>query len=140
MPIRKLLIIALALAAVVALAGPAAADGKPPVVIWPTLEPAGDGPTSAPLHKPQPTADKNLFERAQELDATLRDAVQDLGFTLYVADAGPAPGRTRDEDLVTRAARSAAGDELEGGTWVVSPRIESAGGGEMCIRDRDGSG
>src|SRR5580658_5518433 len=124
---------ALALAAVVALAGPAAADGKPPVVIWPTLEPAGDGPPSVPLHKPQPTPDKNLFERAQELDATLRDAVQDLGFTLYVADAGPAAGHARDEDLLARAARSAVGGE-DVGTWVVSPRIESAGGAGYLVR------
>jgi len=130
----KALALALALVAVLAFAGSARADGKPPVVIWPTLEPAGDGPTSGPLRRPQPAPDKNLFERAQELDATLRDAVQDLGFTLYVADAGPAPGRTRDEDLVTRAARSAAGDEIEGGTWVVSPRVESAGGGAYIVR------
>ncbi len=134
MSTRKLLLATLALGVVLAFAGAASAEGKPPVVIWPTLEPAGDGPTAGPLHKPQPAPDKNLFERAQELDATLRDAVQDLGFTLYVADAGPAPGRTRDEDLVTRAARSATGDELEGGTWVVSPRIESAGGGAYVVR------
>jgi hypothetical protein len=111
----------------------ALADDKPSVVIWPTLEPAGDAGT-APLHRPQPTPDKNLFDRAQELDATLRDAVQDLGFTLYVADAGPAPGRTRDEDLVNRAARSASGEQVGGGTWVVSPRIESAGAGSYVVR------
>jgi hypothetical protein len=132
--IQKILLAALALITVVAFAGLAGADEKLPVVIWPTLEPAGDGPSLAPLRKPQTAPDKNLFERAQELDATLRDAVQDLGFTLYVADAGPAPGRTRDEDLVSRAARSAAGDALEGGTWVVSPRIESSGGGAYVVR------
>jgi len=131
---QKILVATLALLMGLALAPLAAADEKLPVVVWPTLEPAGDGPSSAPLHKPQPAPDKSLFERAQELDATLRDAVQDLGFTLYVADAGPAPGRTRDEDLVNRAARSAAGDALEGGTWVVSPRIESAGGGAYVVR------
>jgi hypothetical protein len=110
------------------------AEGKPPVVIWPALTPAGDAPNGAPLHKPQPTTDKEVFERAQELDATLRDAVQDLGFTLYVADTGPTPGHMRDEDLVERAARSAAGGAPEGGTWVVSPRIESAGGGAYVVR------
>ena len=108
-------------------------ETKAPVVIWPTLTPAGDGPNGGPLHKPQPS-DHDAFARAQELDATLRDAVQDLGFDLYVADTGPAPGRTRDEDLIDRAAQSAAGGTLEGGTWVVSPRIEPAGGGAFMVR------
>ncbi len=101
--------------------------------MWPTLSPAGDAPAAIPLHKPS-AADKDLFERAQELDATLRDAVQDLGFTLYVADPGPTPGHKRDEDLVERAGRSAAGDAPESGTWVVSPRVEGAGGGQYVVR------
>jgi hypothetical protein len=109
---------------------------RPPVVVWPTLTPAGDAPGLAPLHRPAPT-EKPLADLAQELDAALRDAVEDLGFTLYVADTGPAPGHARDEDLITRAAHAAAsgaraGDET--GTWVVSPRIESAGGGEFVVR------
>src|SRR5579859_7611401 len=70
----------------------ASSAAKPPVVIWQTLTPAGDAPSSTPMHRP-PFSEKALFERAQELDATLRDAAQDLGFTLFVADAGPAPGR-----------------------------------------------
>ena len=107
---------------------------RPPVVFWPTMTPVGDSPNEAPLHRPQPSADKDIYERAQELDATLRDAVQDLGFTLYVADPGPAPGRMRDEDLLDRAARSAVGGRAERGTWVISPRIEAAGGGEIMIR------
>jgi hypothetical protein len=109
---------------------------KPPVVIWPTLTPAGDGAGDAPLHRPLPS-ETRVYERAQELDATLRDAVQDLGFTLYVADAGPAVGHTRDEDLIARAARSAIGQPAQepgGGTWVVSPRIESAGGTDYVVR------
>jgi hypothetical protein len=110
----------------------ARAETKPPVVIWPTLTPAGDGP-GAQLHKPLPT-DKDALPRAQELDATLRDAVQDLGFDLYVADAGPLPGHTRDQDLIDRAAGSAANGTPEGGTWVISPRIESAGSGEYVVR------
>jgi hypothetical protein len=118
-------------------AAPTAAEAeRPPVVIWPALTPAGDAPATAALHKPAPT-DKELFERAQELDATLRDAVQDLGFTLYVADTGPAPGHTRDEDLVERAAHAASGgarNANEAGTWVVSPRIEAAGGGQYVVR------
>jgi hypothetical protein len=114
-----------------------APETKPAVVVWPTLTPVGDVPTGAALHRPQAAADKEVFERAQELDATLRDAVQDLGFTLYVADTGPANGHTRDEDLLERAARapgSASSDGAPGGTWVVSPRIESAGGGEYTVR------
>ncbi len=127
---------AFSMAALTALtaAGDGLADAKPPVVIWPTLTPAGDAPNSGPLHRPQPAADRDAFGRAQELDATLRDAVQDLGFDLYVADTGPSPGHTRDEDLVERAARSAAGAMPDGGTWVVSPRIEAAGGGEYIVR------
>jgi hypothetical protein len=114
---------------------PTAVD-RPPVVVWPTLTPAGDAPGTAGLHRPVPT-DKELFERAQELDATLRDAVQDLGYTLYVADTGPEQGHTRDEDLIARAAHAAASGATgadETGTWVVSPRIEAAGGGEYIVR------
>jgi hypothetical protein len=123
-----------ALLATLTLAGICHAEAKGPVVIWATLTPAGDAPNAQALHKPQPTADRDVFEHALELDATLRDAVQDLGFTVYVADAGPAPGHTRDEDLVERAAGSAAGGASEGGTWVVSPRIEAAGGGGYVVR------
>jgi hypothetical protein len=149
---RWWLVLALAMLALAVPRGVRAADGtagppppppsatgtrmaaKPPVVIWPTLTPAGDASSSTPMHRP-PFAEKALFERAQELDATLRDAVQDLGFTLFVADAGPAPGRTRDEDLLERASRTAAGGAPgDAGTWVVSPRIEAAGGGAYTVR------
>ncbi|HEX3345002.1 MAG TPA: hypothetical protein VHS09_10545, partial [Polyangiaceae bacterium] len=126
------------LAVLLAVTGEARADvgPKPPVVVWPTLTPAGDAPSAVALHRPLAT-EKALFDRAQELDATLRDAVQDLGFTLFVADPGPAQGRTRDEDLVERAAGAPAGSaraEGEGGTWVVSPRLESAGSGTFIVR------
>src|SRR5579859_7006558 len=115
---------------------PADAPTKPPVVVWPTLTPTGDAPSATPLHRPQPS-EKELSERAQELDATLLDAVQDLGFTLYVAESGPTAGHTRDEDLIARAAHAAASGlrtPNEIGTWVVSPRIESAGGGQFVVR------
>ncbi len=124
----------LALLGALTFAGSSRADEKPPVVIWPTLTPAGDAPGPSPLHRPQAGAEKELFERAQELDATLRDAVQDLGFTLYVADAGPAQGHTRDGDLVERASRPALAGVSDGGTWVVSPRVEAIGGGEYVVR------
>jgi hypothetical protein len=116
-------------------AAPGASDAtKPPVVVWPALTPIGDAPAAGPMHRPVAT-EKGLFERAAELDSTLRDAVQDLGFTLYVADAGPAQGRTRDEDLVARAATATPGiGPTDRGTWVVSPRIEAAGGGTYVLR------
>jgi hypothetical protein len=120
--------------AVLAAAQSSLAETKPPVVIWPTLTPAGDSPAGGALHKPQPGVDKETFARAMELDATLRDAVQDLGFDLFIADAGPASGHTRDEDLVERAAGSAANGTPEGGTWVVSPRIEWTSGGDYVVR------
>ncbi|HTQ44602.1 MAG TPA: hypothetical protein VMI75_17700 [Polyangiaceae bacterium] len=120
-----------------------AAGDKPAVVVWPTLTPAGDAPSEMALHRPTPT-DGRIYERAQDLDATLRDAVQDLGFTLYVADPGPAAGHTRDEDLIERASRSAIAQQpaatetgataASGGVWVVSPRVESAGGGDYVVR------
>jgi hypothetical protein len=122
----------MALVAVLVWCRPALAEVKGPVVVWPTLTPAGDAPAATPLHRP-PTNDKGLLERAQELDATLRDAVQDLGFTLDVGDPGPAQERVRDADLLQRA-QSTGGGAQEGGTWVISPRIESAGGGAYMVR------
>src|SRR5580700_11258258 len=135
----------LALLALVALEGASAAAGEPttasppardrgqtaaeskgagPIVVWPTLTPAGDEPSTLPLHRPT-TLEPTLSTRAQELDATLRDAVEDLGYALDVADPGPTPGHTRDEDLLARAAKD---------TWVVSARLEPAGGGELILR------
>jgi len=105
-----------------------------PIVVWPTLTPAGDEPGQTALHKPGP-ADVALSARAQELDATLRDAVQDLGFTLDVADQGPAAARTRDLDLIERASKSnARGEPQDPGTWVVSARLEPAGGDTFLLR------
>jgi hypothetical protein len=127
--------ISLAIVGVIAAAlwcGAASAETKAAVVVWPTLTPAGDAPAPAPLHRPLP-ADKALFDRALELDATLRDAVQDLGFTLDVTDAGPIAGHARDEDMLQRA-QSQQSLEPEAGLWVISPRIESAGGGAYIVR------
>ena len=77
-----------------------------PIVVWPTLTPAGDDVGATAIHKPAPT-EGSVYARAQELDATLRDAVQDLGFTLDVADPGPSMGRARDLDMIERAKHSA---------------------------------
>ncbi|MGD0525606.1 MAG: hypothetical protein ABSE49_10700 [Polyangiaceae bacterium] len=132
------LLVSAVLLALLTTAGASRADvgPKPPVVVWPTLTPAGDAPSTIALHRPLPS-EKALSERAQELDATLRDAVQDLGFTLFVADPGPAQGHTRDEDLIERAAGApgaAPRADGESGTWVVSPRLESAGSGTFMVR------
>jgi hypothetical protein len=123
---------ALALLALLVWCRPASAEGKAAVVVWPTLTPAGDAPAATSLHRPQAT-DGGLIERAQELDATLRDAVQDLGFTLDVSDPGPTQEHTRDVDLLQRAHSTGVAVE-GGGTWVVSPRIESVGGGAYMVR------
>ncbi|MDB4941627.1 MAG: hypothetical protein JWP97_1161 [Labilithrix sp.] len=113
---------------------PPANDADKPIVVWPTLTPAGDEVGALPLHRPIAT-EGQLAARAQELDATLRDAVQDLGFTLDVADAGPLLSRTRDLDLVERAAQSSKrGGEQDQGTWVVSARLEPAGGDTFLMR------
>ena len=107
--------------------------GRGSIVIWPTMTPAGDDASATPVHRPRDT-ETAIFARAQELDATLRDAAQDLGFVLDVADAGPTPGKTRDLDLVERAAQSGARGSLGDGTWVVSARIEYVGGDAYLVR------
>jgi hypothetical protein len=105
-----------------------------PMVIWPTLTPAGDDASPLPLHKPT-VSEPQLQARAQELDATLRDAVQDLGYTLDVADPGPAVGHARDMDLIERAAQSGGHAATpSGGTWVVSARLEPAAGSTYVVR------
>ncbi|MEO8875769.1 MAG: hypothetical protein ABI461_09300 [Polyangiaceae bacterium] len=101
-----------------------------PVVIWPALTPVGDQGAVAAVHRPLQT--EAVFDRAQELDATLRDGAQDLGYALRVSDAGPAAGHMRDQDLIDRAAQ---GDvDATAGTWVVSPRVEYAGNDDYVVR------
>ena len=118
---------------------PASPPGPPSVaektiVVWPTLTPAGDEPGQTAVHKPL-ASEVALSARAQELDATLRDAVQDLGFTLDVADQGPPAAHTRDLDLIERASKSnARGEPQDPGTWVVSARLEPAGGDTFLLR------
>jgi hypothetical protein len=116
-----------------------APKSAPGVVVWPTMTPAGDAASPVPLHRPVEATEPTLALRAQELDATLRDGVQDLGFVLDVADPGPASGHTRDEDILARAATGApalggAARSTPGGTWVVSARLEAAGSGAFLVR------
>ncbi len=102
--------------------------------MWPTLTPAGDEPGQAALHRPS-AGEGSIYARAQELDATLRDAVQDLGYVLDVADAGPSPGHARDLDMIERATRSGSrkGPE-DAGTWLISARLEPLGGDTFLVR------
>jgi hypothetical protein len=102
---------------------PAAARGTlPHVVVWPTLTPAGDGPQAPAPHRVR-EADGALYTRSQELDATLRDAVQDLGFQVDLADPGPEGDRVRDLDILRRT-KPAPDDKDAEGTWLVSARLE----------------
>jgi hypothetical protein len=110
-----------------------AQERQPDVVVWPTLTPAGDDPSGAPLHRPYST-DAQLTARAQELDATLRDAAQDLGLTLDLGDPGPSPGRTRDGDLISRAEKTRAGSPAGAGAWVVSGRLEPVAPDTFLLR------
>jgi hypothetical protein len=103
--------------------------------VWPTLTPAGDDVGAAAVHKPGP-GEGAIHARAMELDATLRDAVQDLGFTLDVADPGPAMGHARDLDMLERAQHSSPHSPrpTDAGTWLVSPRLEQASGDSFLLR------
>lgn len=106
------------------------------MVIWPTLTPAGDDVAGAAVHKPAPS-EGTIYARAIELDSTLRDAVQDLGFTLDIADTGPAMGHARDIDMLERAQHAgtrSTGRPSEAGTWVVSARLEQASGDSFLLR------
>jgi hypothetical protein len=102
-------------------------------VVWPTLTPAGDDAGGTPLHRPT-LAEPQLAARFQELDATLRDAAQDLGFTLDLGDPGPSPGRTRDTDMIARAEKTRAGSPDGSGTWVVSGRLEPVSADLFLLR------
>ncbi len=106
-----------------------------PVVVWPTLTPAGDDVGATALHKPG-AGEGAIHARAVELDATLRDAVQDLGFTLDVADPGPAMGHARDLDMVERAQHATlhSPGPTDGGTWLVSPRLEQLSSDSFLLR------
>ncbi len=127
---------------------PPASEDKP-IVVWPTLTPAGDD--GSPVHRPTP-AEGVIHARAMELDATLRDAVQDLGFTLDVADPGPSSNHARELDLIERAQHSRSratpeptsppgappdatpGATTDQGTWIVSARLEPASGDSFILR------
>ena len=112
---------------------PPAEPADRPIVVWPTLTPAGDDSAAVPVHKPG-AGEGAVHARAQELDATLRDAVQDLGFALDIGDAGPTMGHARDLDMIERASRTSDRSEGPGGrgTWVV--RAPSSSGSSPSRR------
>jgi hypothetical protein len=87
--------------------------------------PAGGMETPIVLHVPT-AAEPEASKRAQELDATLRDAVQDLGFVLALGDEGPPSGKLRDADVLARAEQATPSAEAPP-TWLVSPRVEATG-------------
>lgn len=101
------------------------------MALWPVLTPAGDAPAGGPLHKPL-EGDGPLALRAQELEATLREAAQDLGFDVSVGEAAPAPSQLRDTDVLERSTHARDGSGR--GTWIVSPRIEALGGDLFLVR------
>jgi hypothetical protein len=116
-------------------AAPRVADTTAPklVVVWPTFTPAGDDASPIPLHRPT-SIEEPLATHAHELDATLRDATQDLGFVLDLADPGPAFAHFRDLDMIDRAGRARPGEPAGRGTWVVSARLEQLGGDSYLLR------
>lgn len=102
-----------------------------PIVVWPTFVIG----TDETVHKPT-QQEGAVYERAAEIDATIRDAVQDLGFALDVADVGPQTGRERDLDMIERAQRPGkrSADREAAGPWVVSARLEPASGSTLVLR------
>jgi hypothetical protein len=92
-----------------------------PVLLLPTLTPVGDDAAGKPVHAPTPE-EGELRARADELDATLREAVEDSGFPLAIPDADELARGVRDAALVARA------NQGERGRWVLSPRLEREGG------------
>jgi len=126
---RRRTVVARALAAArvsVALAAiPQAAEAaeprREPVLLLPTLTPGGDDAAGKAVHAPNPE-DGEVRARADELDATLREAVEDSGFALAIPDADELARGVRDGALVARAAQG------ERGRWVLSPRLERDGG------------
>lgn len=109
-----------------ALASETARASGEPIDVLPTLTPVGDG-AGAP-HLPS-ASDGTLSQRAQELDATLRDAVQDFGLSLTLG-AAPTADHMRDADLL----KLAAGTDSTPARWVLSPRIEPAGDDKYLVR------
>lgn len=89
------------------------------VVVLPTVVPVATSPTELPeLRRPAAEDESALARWARALDASVTEAVQDLGLTLDVSARVTPDSRTLSDDgLVTRASES----------WVISPRLELDG-------------
>lgn len=91
------------------------------MLLLPTLTPGGDDAAGNAIHAPT-VADGEVRARADELDATLREAIEDSGFSLAIPDADELARGLRDSSLVERATAG------EHGRWVLSPRLEREAG------------
>lgn len=119
---RRRAALACALLAFAAAGEAAAGEARhEPVLLLPTLTPAGDDAAAKAVHAPT-QEEGELRARADELDATLREAVEDSGFALAIPDADELARGVRDAALVARA------NQGERGRWVLSPRLEREGG------------
>lgn len=94
-------------------------EGLTRIVVLPTVTVGPDGAARAPT-----PAEGRLFEKAQELDATLRDGVQDLGFTMGVGDSDEGPPKVSELEILERASQPPGTSPETRGTWVVSARLE----------------
>jgi hypothetical protein len=112
--------VAFALFGAHAAAHAADAPSRESVLLLPTLTPIGDDAAGKAVHAPRPD-DGEVRARAEELDATLREAVEDSGFSLVIPDADELARGVRDASLLARAAQG------ERGRWVLSPRLEREG-------------
>ena len=88
-------------------------------VLLPTVVAVREAP-GAPetLRRPEPQDGRELVRWARRLDASLGEAVQDLGLTLDVSERPTASASELSEDALVERARE---------SWVVSPRLELDG-------------
>lgn len=104
-----------------------AAEAPRTAHVLPSLSPLGD--QGAEPRRPLPTT-KDLYLRAQELDTTLRGAIDDLGLTREVAGSINVD-HVRDLDLLNAAKPT---KQFPDGRWIISPRLESDGENTFLIR------
>lgn len=97
-------------------------EGLTRIVVLRTVTLGADGTA----HVPTP-AEGRLHEKAQELDATLRDGVTDLGFTMGLGDEDAAP-KVSELEILERANLPEGTSPETRGTWVVSARLERIAG------------
>ncbi len=111
--------------------GPPPAASSPPspaaasAELLPTFTPTGEMPSTLPLRSPGPS-DGVLVLKARELDGLLGDTAQDLGLSVTLTSREDMPpSEAAESRLLERSKRS---DQ-----WLISPRLEIAGG-DFIIR------